>query len=72
VGWHHHVTLDSLAHGFLPWNGSDAQTGGVGLTLWQLLDQLEVLLAYWAGACPVCKRPAPQWLRHAGRVRAPT
>jgi len=27
----------------------DAQTGGVGLTLWQLLGELQVLLACWAG-----------------------
>ena len=36
------------------------ETGGVGLTLWQLLGELQVLLACWAGACPVCKRPTPR------------
>jgi hypothetical protein len=40
--------------------------------LWQLLEQLQVLLACWAGACPVCKRPAPRWLRRTGSPRAPT
>ena len=48
------------------------KSGGVGLTLWQLLDQLQVLLACWAGACPLCKRPAPRWLQRTGRPSAPT
>jgi DDE superfamily endonuclease len=55
-----------------PWSGCATQTGGVGLSLWQLLEQLQVLLACWAGACPVCQRPAPRWLRRTGRPRAPT
>jgi SRSO17 transposase len=71
VGWHHHVTLVSVAHGFLTLERlrGDAQTSGVGLTLWQLLSELQVLLACWAGACPVCKRPARRWLRRTGRPR---
>jgi hypothetical protein len=48
------------------------RSGRVGLTLWQLLGELQVLLACWAGACPVCKRPAPRWLRRTGRLPAPT
>jgi hypothetical protein len=48
------------------------KSGGVGLTVWQLLDQLQVLLACWAGACPVCQRPVPGWLRRTRRSRAPT
>src|SRR6266498_3197533 len=48
------------------------KTGGVGLSLWQLLGGLQVLLACWAGACPVCKRPAPRWLRRTGRPHVPT
>ena len=46
---------------FSPWNGSAAQTGGVGLTLWQLLGELPVrwLLAEW----PVGKaEPTKYWL----------
>src|SRR6266511_4898584 len=27
----------------------------------QVVVVLQVLLACWAGACPVCKRPAPRW-----------
>ena len=71
-GWHHHVTLVSVAHGFLTWSGCAAQTGGVGLTLWQLLDKLQALLGCWAGACPLCKRATPRWLRRTGRPCAPT
>jgi SRSO17 transposase len=48
------------------------ETGGVGLSLWQLLEQLQVLLACWAGACPLCRRPAPRWLSRRGRSPAPT
>ena len=48
------------------------ETGGVGLTLWQLLGELQALLGCWAGACPLCKRPAPRWLRHRGQPRATT
>ena len=55
-----------------PGAAAPPKTGGVGLTLWQLLGELQVLLACWAGVCPVCKRPAPQWLRRRGRKRAPT
>jgi SRSO17 transposase len=63
-----------LGRARLPHPGAAAspKTGGVGLSLWQLLEQLQVLLACWAGACPVCKRPAPRWLRRTGRPRAPT
>jgi hypothetical protein len=50
-----------------PGAATTPKTGGVGLTLWQLLAELQVLLACWAGACPVCKRPAPRWLRRTGR-----
>ena len=48
------------------------ETGGGGQTLWQLLGELQLLLACWAGACPTCRRPAPRWLRHRRRARAPT
>jgi hypothetical protein len=39
--------------------------------LWQLLEQPQVVLACWAGACPTCRRPAPHWLSPP-RSRAPT
>src|SRR5512132_1706630 len=55
-----------------PGTAPPPKTGGVGLSLWQLLGELQVLLAGWAGACPLCKRPAPRWLRRTGPPRAPT
>ena len=55
-----------------PWSGWPPETGGVGLTLWQLLKELQVLLGCWVGACPTCKQPAPRWLPRTGRARAPT
>jgi hypothetical protein len=57
---------------FDPGAAATPQNRRGGLTLWQLLEQLQVLLACWAGACPVCKRPAPRWLRRTGRPQAPT
>ena len=48
------------------------KSGGVGLTLWQLLGELQILLACWACACPLCQRPTPRWLRPTGRPPAPT
>jgi hypothetical protein len=63
-----------LGRARLPYPGAAPlpKSGGVGLTLWQLLGELQVLLACWAGACPVCRRPAPRWLRCTGRPRVPT
>jgi hypothetical protein len=48
------------------------RSGGVDLTLWQLLGELQILLACWAGACPLCQRPTPRWLHPTGRPPAPT
>jgi DDE superfamily endonuclease len=68
-----HVTLVAVAHGFLTLERlRRPETGRVGVTLWQLLEQLQVLLACWAGVCPLCQRPAPRWLCRRGRPRAPT
>src|SRR4029453_2697375 len=55
-----------------PGAAATPKTGGVGLSLWQLLGELQVLLAWWAGAYPVCKRPAPRWPPRTGPPRAPT
>jgi len=41
-GWHHHVTLVSLAC--------------AGLSLFAVLRELQRLLACWTGACPTCGR----------------
>jgi len=53
-----------------PWSGCAARNGGVGRPLWLLLGELQALLTCWAGACPLCKRPAPRWLCHRGRASA--
>jgi SRSO17 transposase len=71
-GWHHHLSLVSVAHGFLTWSGWAARNRRRRLSVWQLLEELQVLLGCWAGACPVCHRPAPRWLHHRGQARAPT
>jgi hypothetical protein len=56
---HHHVTWSPSPTASSPWSDCAAQTSGVGLTLWQLLGQLQVLLACWAGACPSASVPRP-------------
>jgi hypothetical protein len=71
-GWHHHVTWCRSRTASHPGAAALPKSAGVGLTLWQLLEQLQVLLACWAGACPTCRRPAPRWLSRQGRSRAPT
>jgi hypothetical protein len=65
--------LVAVTHGFLTLERlRRPKTGGVGLTLWQLLGELQVLRACWAGPCPLCKRSAPRQLRSRGRAHAPT
>ena len=64
-GWHHHVTLVSLGPRLL----HSAQTGhrpkrrGAGLSLYQIVRELQLLLATWAGACPTCHRDIPTPIR---------
>jgi hypothetical protein len=57
---YHHVTLVAARTASSPWSGCATQTSGVGLSLWQLLGQRQVLLACWAGGCPSASvaRPA--------------
>ncbi|OHV42105.1 hypothetical protein BBK14_31960 [Parafrankia soli] len=38
-------------------------SGGHGLTLYQVVAELQVLLACWVGWCPTCRQPLPP-LRH--------
>jgi SRSO17 transposase len=71
-GWHHHVTLVSVAHGFLTlerlrrpnrWRPPDLVAAtGAAAGLARLLGR----------RLPVCQRPAPGWLSRQGRSRAPT
>ncbi|ATL85221.1 hypothetical protein SMALA_4991 [Streptomyces malaysiensis subsp. malaysiensis] len=56
-GWHHHVTLVSAAHA--PTHGPDPKRDGAGLSLYQVVREMQLLLAIWTGACPTCHRDIP-------------
>ncbi|MGC0421862.1 hypothetical protein ABIA38_007398 [Embleya sp. AB8] len=51
-GWHHHVTLGlgraRLLHP--PTTGQSPKSNGAGLTLYQVVRELQTLLAAWTGA----------------------
>jgi len=47
-GWQHHVTLVSVAHGFLTLE-----------RLFEIARELQQLLACWQGTCPTCRRRLP-------------
>ncbi|WP_406483632.1 hypothetical protein [Streptomyces sp. NBC_01615] len=53
-GWHHHVTLASAAPRLLhtPATGPEPKRNGAGLTLYQVVREMQSLLAIWTGACP--------------------
>jgi hypothetical protein len=59
-GWHHHVTLVSAAHAFVTLQRLDPKPSRAGLTTYQVVRELQVLLACWAGACPLCQRRLPR------------
>jgi SRSO17 transposase len=64
-GWHHHVTLVSAAHAFVTLQRLNPKAGCAGLTTFQVVRELQLLLACWAGACPLCLRRLPRstaWL----------
>ncbi|MEV5898413.1 hypothetical protein [Streptomyces sp. NPDC052127] len=52
-GWHHHVTLVSAAHAFctLQRLTQDPKRRSAGLSLYQVVRDLQTLLATWTGAC---------------------
>jgi hypothetical protein len=59
------VTLVSAAHAFVTLERLDPKSPCVGLTTFAVVRELQVLLAGWAGACPVCLRRLPRstaWL----------
>jgi hypothetical protein len=51
-GWHHHVTLVSGRARVCDLERLRPKSGGVGLTLWQLLGELQILLACWGRRLP--------------------
>jgi hypothetical protein len=55
-----------------PWSGCDAQNRWRRPDLVAAAGPAAGPAGLLAGACPVCKRPAPRWLRRTGRPRAPT
>ena len=66
-GWHHHVTLVSVAHAFCTLQRLTTGTGpkrrGAGLSLYQVVRELQTLLALWTGPCPTCHRDIPTPIR---------
>lgn len=64
-GWHHLVTLASLAQVFCTLRrlATAPQSRGVGLSLYAIVLELQLLLVTWAGACPTCHRDIPKQRR---------
>lgn len=60
-GWHHHVTLVSVAHAFctLQRLARAPKDTAPALSLYRIVRELQTLLATWNGACPTCHRDIP-------------
>jgi len=60
-GWNHHVTLVSVAHGFLTMERlrRPRLRGGRLTSLFEVVRELQELLACWQGTCPTCRRRLP-------------
>lgn len=41
------------------WTGRGNRRNGAGLTLYQVVREMQFLLAVWTGACPACHRDMP-------------
>jgi hypothetical protein len=54
-----------------PWNAW-TQSPCVGLTTYQVLGELQILLACWTGACPTCHRRLPYRWHRQPQPAAPT
>jgi SRSO17 transposase len=55
IGWHHHVTINMIAYGFLVFETLRNKKIS-GLTLPRIRRMLQKLLATWTGICPTCGR----------------
>ncbi|RNL71028.1 hypothetical protein EBF04_29645 [Streptomyces sp. I6] len=42
-----------------PTHGPGPKRNGVGLSLYQVIREMQLLLAVWTGACPTCHRDIP-------------
>src|SRR6266851_647210 len=56
LGWHRHVTLAALAQAFCAMIRTDPSPCA-GMTLHQVLRELQIVLAVILGACPLCCQP---------------
>jgi hypothetical protein len=56
LGWHRRVTLATLAQAFCTLLRTDPKAGA-GMTLYQVLHELQIVLALILGACPLCCQP---------------
>ena len=57
TGWHRHVTLAVLAQAFCTMIRQDPKSPCAGMTLYQVLRELQLVLALILGACPLCRQP---------------
>jgi len=56
LGWHHHVTLVSIAYGFLLLERMRSK-GNCKLTVPMIRHKIQLILAAWTGICNVCHQP---------------
>ncbi|MFE0699751.1 transposase [Streptomyces sp. NPDC058872] len=64
-GWHHHVPPRLPRPRLLHPAEADPrpQRNGIGLSLYRVVREVQLLLATWAGACPTCHRDIPASIR---------
>ena len=57
VGWHRHATLAVLAQAFIHHPPHRPKSACAGMTLYQVLHELQIALALRIGTCPLCHQP---------------
>jgi SRSO17 transposase len=67
IGWHRHVTLVTAAHRVHHRTAPGPNSGCAGLTLYQVIRELQRLLATWTGACPTCHQTVKPLHRNSRR-----